>query len=98
MSKRPCVASVLLGTTTVRQVEEGVAACGRELPEAALEAVEVLHERTRNPGVYLADKLAYHTAPWLAEEEDDGDAASEGGGSPAVKRPRREGSSPLAAK
>lgn len=75
MSKRPCVASVLLGTTTVRQVEEGVAACGRELPEAALEAVEVLHERTRNPGVYLADKLAYHTAPWLAEEEDDGDGA-----------------------
>lgn len=99
--QRPCVASVLLGTTTVQQVEEGVAACARELPEAVLEAVEVLHERTRNPGVYLADKLAYHTAPWLAEDDDEqanGDAASEGG-SPAAKRARRhESSSPLAAK
>ena len=82
--QRPCVSSVLLGTTTVLQVEEGISACQRELSDAVLEAVDVLHERTRNPGVYLADKIAFHTTPWLAEEE----VAMADEGSPALKRPR----------
>ena len=53
---RPCNASVIIGTTTVRQVEECVNAALLDLPEELVKAVDKIHEKYRNPCMYYADK------------------------------------------
>eukprot|EP00227_Mantoniella_beaufortii_P005314 CAMPEP_0197613832 /NCGR_PEP_ID=MMETSP1326-20131121/59216_1 /TAXON_ID=1155430 /ORGANISM="Genus nov. species nov., Strain RCC2288" /LENGTH=412 /DNA_ID=CAMNT_0043182697 /DNA_START=50 /DNA_END=1288 /DNA_ORIENTATION=- len=56
---RPCNASVIIGTTTVRQVEECVAAALLDLPEELVAEVAKIHEKYRNPCVFYADKNAW---------------------------------------
>lgn len=56
---RPCNASVIIGTTTVRQVEECVNAALLDLPEELMSAVDKIHERYRNPCMFYADKEAW---------------------------------------
>jgi aryl-alcohol dehydrogenase-like predicted oxidoreductase len=60
---RKCNASVIIGTTTVRQVDECVGAALLDLPEELVKAVDAIHEKYRNPCVFYADK-----AVWQASE------------------------------
>jgi aryl-alcohol dehydrogenase-like predicted oxidoreductase len=53
---RTCNASVIIGTTTVRQVEECVGAALLDLPKELIKAVDAIHEKYRNPCVFYADK------------------------------------------
>lgn len=63
---RDCNTSVIIGSTTVRQVEENVNAFKLEtLPEALMQAVDALHEESRNPACYMIDKDVCLQAKWL---------------------------------
>jgi len=65
---RPCNTSIIIGSTTVRQVEECVGAFLLEtLPEELMNAVDAIHEEIRNPCCYYCDKAHAMAAPWLAE-------------------------------
>jgi aryl-alcohol dehydrogenase-like predicted oxidoreductase len=46
---RWCVASTIIGATTMAQLEENLAACALKLPEDVLAAVEALHLERPNP-------------------------------------------------
>jgi aryl-alcohol dehydrogenase-like predicted oxidoreductase len=60
---RACNASVIIGTTTTRQVDECVGAALLDLPDELVKAVDAIHEKYRNPCVFYADK-----AVWQASE------------------------------
>jgi aryl-alcohol dehydrogenase-like predicted oxidoreductase len=60
---RTCNASVIIGTTTTRQVDECVGAALLDLPDELVKAVDAIHEKYRNPCVFYADK-----AVWQASE------------------------------
>ena len=60
-------ASIIIGTTTVRQVEECVAAFTVELSEEVLKEVDMIHEEFRNPAVYYTTDTALLEAKWLGE-------------------------------
>ena len=47
-----CNASIIIGTTSVRQVEECVAAFKLELPEELMRAIDTVHEEFRSPTQY----------------------------------------------
>jgi aryl-alcohol dehydrogenase-like predicted oxidoreductase len=58
---------VIIGTTTVRQVEECVNAFKIKLPREVLDEVDAVHEEFRNPSSWYANKQLCADAPWLAE-------------------------------
>jgi len=61
--------SIIIGSTTVRQVEECVGAFKiKALPEALINAIDLIHEETRNPSQFYYSKDALLTAPWLGGE------------------------------
>jgi len=59
-------ASVIIGTTTVRQVEECVNAFKIKLPEELLKEVDAVHEEFRNPVAFFNNKELCMEAPWLS--------------------------------
>jgi len=63
--QRPCNTSVIMGSTTVRQVEECVAAFKLELPDELMAKIDVVHEEFRNPTMYYCSKPVCMAAPWL---------------------------------
>lgn len=60
---RPCNASVIIGTTTVRQVEECVGAALLDLPEALVKEIDAVHEKYRNPCMFYADRGVWEKLP-----------------------------------
>lgn len=68
---RPCNASVIIGTTTVRQVEECVNAALLDLPEELMSAVDKIHEKYRNPCMFYADKEAWKSVEGRAACEPE---------------------------
>ena len=64
---RPCNGngSVIIGTTTVRQVEECVGAALLELPDELMAEVDVIHEKYRNPCMYYTTKEIWKNMPGL---------------------------------
>ena len=61
---------VIIGTTSVAQVEDCVNAFKLEpLPAALNDAVDAIHERYRNPTAAYADKDVVMKAPWLLRAE-----------------------------
>lgn len=64
-NSRPFNCSIIIGTTTVRQVEECVNAFKIELPAALLAEVDTIHEEFRSPVCFYADKPTCLEAPWL---------------------------------
>ena len=63
--QRPCNASVIIGSTNVRQVEECVGAFKIDLPDELMHKIDVIHEEFRNPTMFYCDKSVCMTAPWL---------------------------------
>jgi len=57
--------SVIIGTTTVRQVEECVNAFKIKLPKEVLDEVDAVHEEFRNPVNFMNNKQLCMEAPWL---------------------------------
>merc|ERR1719223_1419461 len=57
--------AVIIGTTTVRQVQECVGAFKLTLPECLMKAVDTIHEEFRSPIAFYADKPTCMEAPWL---------------------------------
>jgi aryl-alcohol dehydrogenase-like predicted oxidoreductase len=68
---RPCNASVIIGTTTVRQVEECVNAALLDLPEELMAAVDKIHEKYRNPCMFYADKEAWKAVDGITAFEPE---------------------------
>jgi len=68
--QRPCNAngSIIIGTTTVRQVEECVSAFKLELPDELMAAIDVIHEQYRNPSMYYCDKAVCMKAAHLGTD------------------------------
>jgi len=66
-----CNASVIIGTTTVRQVEECVGAALLDLPDALKKAVDKIHEKYRNPCVFYADKEVWQGIEGRRAEEPE---------------------------
>jgi len=60
-------ASVIIGTTTVRQVEECVNSFKIKLPEDLIKEVDAVHEEFRNPVAFFNDKALCMDAPWLSQ-------------------------------
>eukprot|EP00854_Cymbomonas_tetramitiformis_P005171 gene5171-6288_t len=58
-------ASIIIGTTTVRQVEECVGAFQLELPRSLLKEIDTVHEELRSPCCFYASKPTCIEAPWL---------------------------------
>jgi len=70
---------VIIGTTSVQQVEDCVNAFKLEaLPAALIDEIDAIHERYRNPTAAYASKDIVLAAPWLDEIEknDAGQCAS----------------------
>ena len=63
--QRDCNTSVIIGTTTVRQVEGCVNAFKLELPEELMAKVDIIHEEYRNPSMYYCDKAVCMKADFL---------------------------------
>lgn len=64
--QRPFVGSVIIGSTTVRQVEECVGAfLIKELPEEVMKEIDEIHEERPNPSMHYALKDAVEGAKWL---------------------------------
>jgi len=59
--------SVIIGTTTVRQVQECVNAFKITLPDELLRKIDEIHEEFRNPTAYYADSKMAKNASWLKE-------------------------------
>ena len=68
--QRKCNASVIIGTTTVRQVEECVGAALLDLPEPLMKAVDAVHEKYRNPCMFYADKQVWKEMGYARAAED----------------------------
>ena len=64
--QRQCNTSVIMGSTTVRQVEECINAFKLELPEELMDKIDVIHEEFRNPSMYYCDKAVCMKADWDA--------------------------------
>jgi aryl-alcohol dehydrogenase-like predicted oxidoreductase len=64
--QRPCNSSVIIGSTTVRQVEECVGAFKLELPEELMSKVDHIHEEFRNPTMFYCEKQVCMDAKWLS--------------------------------
>ena len=64
-NQRPCNASIIIGTTTVRQVEECVNAFTLELPEELMKQIDDVHEEFRSPSLFMADKATCMKASWM---------------------------------
>lgn len=57
--------AIIIGTTTVRQVNECVGAFKITLPECLMKAVDIIHEEFRSPVSFYANKATCMEAPWL---------------------------------
>lgn len=64
-NQRPCNTSVIIGTTTVAQVDACVAAFKLELPEELMDKIDAVHEEFRNPSMFYCDKPTCMEAKWL---------------------------------
>eukprot|EP00322_Chrysochromulina_rotalis_P018321 CAMPEP_0115844006 /NCGR_PEP_ID=MMETSP0287-20121206/8607_1 /TAXON_ID=412157 /ORGANISM="Chrysochromulina rotalis, Strain UIO044" /LENGTH=394 /DNA_ID=CAMNT_0003297721 /DNA_START=14 /DNA_END=1198 /DNA_ORIENTATION=+ len=64
---RLCNASVITGTTTVKQVEECINAFKIELPDELMDAIDALHEQFRHPSMHFHDKEVCREAKWLSD-------------------------------
>ena len=67
-AQRRCNTSVIIGTTSARQLRECVAAFLIELPQPLLDAIDDVHEEIRNPAIYLCRQHTWMVAPWLGGE------------------------------
>jgi len=64
--QRPFVGSVIIGSTTVRQVEECVGAfLIKELPADVMQEIDDIHEERPNPSMHYANKETLKEAKWL---------------------------------
>lgn len=63
--QRPCNTSIIMGTTTVGQVEACVAAFKLELPDELMAKIDAVHEEFRNPTMYYCSKPFCMEAKWL---------------------------------
>ncbi|CAE7398847.1 tas [Symbiodinium natans] len=64
--QRPFVGSVIIGTTTVRQVEECVGAfLIKELPAEVMKEIDEIHEERPNPSMHYTCKDILEEAKWL---------------------------------
>ena len=63
--QRPCNCSIITGTTTVKQVEECVAAFKLELPEDLMAKIDTVNEKYRNPTQFYHNKDDILKASWL---------------------------------
>merc|ERR1711953_1368116 len=63
--QRPCNTSVIMGSTTIRQVEECVGAFKLDLPQDLMDKVDTIHEEFRNPTMYYYDKEVCMKAEFL---------------------------------
>ena len=61
---------MIIGTTTVRQVEECVGAALLDLPEPLMKAVDAIHEKHRNPCVFYADREVWKEMGYARAAED----------------------------
>jgi hypothetical protein len=61
--------AVIFGTNSVKQLEQNAEALLYELPEDVLNAIEEVHEQTRNPCDYYVNRATAFTAKWLDEKE-----------------------------
>ena len=66
--QRQCNTSVIIGTTTVKQVVECVEAFKIELPENLMRKVDHIHEQYRNPTMFYCEKPVCMEAPWLGAD------------------------------
>ena len=64
-NQRQCNGAIITGTTTVKQVEECVAAFKLELPQELMDAVDAIHEQYRHPTVFFHEKSYIMEAKWL---------------------------------
>lgn len=63
--QRPCNTSIIMGTTTVRQVEECVRAFKLELPAELMAKIDEVHDEFRNPSMFYCHKPYCMEAKWL---------------------------------
>ena len=66
--QRQCNASIIIGSTTVRQVEECVNAFKLELPDELMDRVDALHEEFRSPTMYYCEKSVCMNAKFLGSD------------------------------
>merc|ERR1712046_162461 len=65
-NQQPCNTSIIIGTTSVRQVKECVGAFKiSKLSESLVKEINTVHEQYRNPACYYADKQLNQDAPWI---------------------------------
>mmetsp|Transcript_81846 Transcript_81846/g.228013 ORF Transcript_81846/g.228013 Transcript_81846/m.228013 type:complete len:398 (-) Transcript_81846:86-1279(-) len=59
--------AIIIGTTTVRQVEENVGAFKIKLSDALLKEVDVIHEEFRSPCCFYTNKPTLMDSQWLSD-------------------------------
>ncbi|KAL1510349.1 hypothetical protein AB1Y20_006665 [Prymnesium parvum] len=64
-NERKCNGAVIIGATTISQLDECVGAFRLELSEQLMTAVDELHEQFRYPTMYINEKQACVKAKWL---------------------------------
>jgi aryl-alcohol dehydrogenase-like predicted oxidoreductase len=82
--QRPCNASIIMGTTTVAQVEACVAAFKLDLPDELMAKVDAVHEELRNPSMYYCDKPVCMDAKWLKGKVAPASQVRRVGGAPTA--------------
>merc|ERR1712032_189558 len=66
--QRDCNVSVIIGTTTVRQVEECVNSFKLDLPDELMKKVDAIHEEFRNPSMFYCEKDVCMKAEFLGRK------------------------------
>jgi aryl-alcohol dehydrogenase-like predicted oxidoreductase len=66
-NQRPYNASVITGTTTVKQVVDCVNAFKLELPEDLMSKIDIVNEKYRSPIQYYGKKEDIFKASWLGD-------------------------------
>lgn len=66
--QRDCNTAIITGTTTVKQVDECLAAFKLELPQELMDAVDKLSEQFRIPACHMHDKPTCAEAAWLGAD------------------------------
>lgn len=66
-NQRQCNASIITGTTTVKQVDECIGAFRLELPEELMTEVDNLHEQFREPSMYYHNKDTVMKPQWAPD-------------------------------
>lgn len=66
-NQRPCNTAIITGTTTVKQVEDCVAAFKLVLPDDLMKKIDLVNEKFRSPSQFYHDKDMVLKAPWLGD-------------------------------